>query len=237
MDFLAGTDVSLRILFEVSGQPKVPDSGSVTYTLRGDSGGVLLSDQPRSPAAGANYITISIDAANNDIVARYEYRTILTTFEVNGASYTVTNKYRLLPFLNHAATPDDARGFLGIGKDELADADVDLVRAYFDVETKVTQATLEAMLSGTPAQRAAGNDAVLFTAILAVIPSLKLRTAFSQTDGPIGFQRFRNTPDFNQLAAEAQARLSDALDVVLERETAVPTLILKATPTDPITAA
>lgn len=235
MDFLAGSDVSVRVLFSANGQPKVPDSGSVKYTLRGDSGSVLLSNQSLAPAAAANYVIVDVPAIHNDITQRYEYRTVLVNFAINGSKYSVRTKYRLLPFLNYACTPDDARGFTGLAPDELKDDDIDYPKSYFEIEDKVGQSVLENMLAGTPAQRKSANDAILYTTILAVIPSLKLRTAFTQTDGPLGFSRFRNTPDFDSLASEAQARLSSALDVVGSRDTVSPTLILVATPTDPIT--
>jgi hypothetical protein len=234
MDFLAGADLAVRVLFQAFGQPKVPDSGSVTYSLRGDSGTVLTSGS-LSPPAGANFVVVPILATNNSLTQRYEYRTLIVSFAVNAAKYSVTQRYRLLPFLNYACTSDDARGFLGIGKDELKDEEIDFPASYFSIEDSVGQATLENMLAGTPPQRKGANDAVLYTAVLAVIPSLKLRTSFTQTDGPLGFSRFRNTPDFDSLAREAQARLSDALDTAGSRDTVNPTLIVVSTPTDPIT--
>jgi hypothetical protein len=235
MDFLEGTDVSVRVLFEVSGKPKIPDTGTVTYTLRGDGGAVILADQPASPAAGANALTISVPAIHNAITARYEKRTILTSFEVADAKHMVITHYRLIPFLNHVVMPADVRNVLGNNASEIADEEVDLVRAYFDVETVLTQATLEASLAGTPAKRKAANNAILYTAAIAVLPSLQLRSAQQQVNGPIGFHRFAKTPDWDRLRRELEGLLADALDVAGDRPIASLPLIVVTTPLDAIT--
>ena len=51
MDFLPDTDVSVRVMFEGLGQPKVPDTGTVSWTLRGDAGDIVLVD--RAPLTGS----------------------------------------------------------------------------------------------------------------------------------------------------------------------------------------
>lgn len=235
MDFLAGNDIAIVVSFAANGQPKVPDSGTAKYTLRSDSGSVLLSNQDITVSPGANTAVVSILAANNAITARYEHRSLQINFKVGGAQFTTMLRYRLLPFLNLEISEHDVRSFLGLDVDELDDAEIDLPTSYFGVETTLTQAVLDAALYNTPAVRKAGNDAVLFSAILAVIPSIKLRTAQQRIDGPLTFSRFSSPPNWDDIQEDAQDRLSAALDLVSGRAISSYPLITVALPVDVIT--
>ena len=151
MDFLPGTDVSVRVMFEGLGQPKVPDTGTVSWTLRGDAGDIVLVDQPLSPGPASSSVIVTVPAVHNAIVARYEKRTLITKFSSGGIPYTVSMRYRLVPFLNLEIGPENIRKFVGVNPRELPDNEIDLTRAYFDIEASVTQPVLELMLAGTPA--------------------------------------------------------------------------------------
>lgn len=237
MDFLPDADVSVRVMFEALGQPRVPDTGSVTYTLRDDAGNIVYADEALSPGAAANYVVVVIDAEDNAITARYEKRTIVTKFTVGGAPHSITTRYRLVPFLNMDVGPEDVRKFLGANGRELADDGIDLSGAYFSIEATLTQSVLEAALAGTPTLRKAANDAILCTAIIECIPSLKMGMAQSETDGPLSYARFRDSPDFSQLRRDAVDRLSIAMDILTGRAITTHPLITVATPTDVITGA
>jgi hypothetical protein len=239
MDFLPGADVSVRVMFEAFGQPRVPDAGTVSYNLRNDTGSIVFADEPLSPAAASNYVLVTVPSVYNGLGEgfRYEKRTIITKFSVAGVAYTVSTRYLLVPFLNMDIGPENVRKFVGVNARELADDEIDLTRAYFDIEATVTQAVLETALAGTPIQRKAANDAILCTAVIESMPSLKLRVAQSETDGPLGFQRFRDTPDFDQLRKDAIDLRSIALDTLTGRAGTAHPLITVSTPTDVITGA
>lgn len=237
MDFLPGADVSVRVMFEALGQPKVPDAGTVSWTLRGDAGTVLLADQPVTPAAGASYVVVTVLAAQNAITARYEKRTLLTKFRASGAWFTVTTRYLLVPFLNVEIGPENVRRFLGVSAKDLPDDEVDLTRAYLGIETTVTQAVLDAALAGTPVQRKAANDAILYSMVIESVPSLRLSLAQSETDGPLSFSRFRDGPNFDQLRNDAADLRSIALDILTGRAGTVHPIISATSPTDVITGA
>ena len=109
MDFLPDTDVSVRVMFEGLGQPKVPDTGTVSWTLRGDAGDIVLVDQPLSPGPASSSVIVTVPAVQNAIVARYEKRTLITKFSSGGIPYTVSMRYRLVPFLNLEIGPENVR--------------------------------------------------------------------------------------------------------------------------------
>ena len=73
-------------------------------------------------------------AVHNAIVARYEKRTLITKFSSGGIPYTVSMRYRLVPFLNLEIGPENIRKFVGVNPRELPDDEIDLTRAYFDIE-------------------------------------------------------------------------------------------------------
>jgi hypothetical protein len=217
MDFLPGVDISLRVLFEAQGQPKVPDNGSVKYTLYDDAGAAIDTDVALAPAAAANYVVVPVVAAKNAITQRYEKRTLVVKYTVNGAGYTSVVRYRLVPLLNIETGPDDVRRALGVGSEELGDDEIDIASSYFAVEDEATQSTLEAALAGVPADRKAANDAILYSTVLDCLPSLSLRVAQSQEDGALKFSRFSKGPDFAEIRQDAQDRLSAAMSALTGR--------------------
>jgi hypothetical protein len=78
-------------------------------------------------------------------------------------------RYRLVPFLNLEIGPENVRNFVGVNPRELPDDEIDLTRAYFDIETQVTQPVLELMLAGAPAERKSANNAILATVVIECI--------------------------------------------------------------------
>ena len=237
MDFLPDTDVSVRVMFEGLGQPKVPDTGTVSWTLRGDAGDIVLVDQPLSPGPASSSVIVTVPAVQNAIVARYEKRTLITKFSSGGIPYTVSMRYRLVPFLNLEIGPENVRKFVGVNPRELPDDEIDLTRAYFDIEASVTQPVLELMLAGTPAERKSANNAILATVVIECIPSLKLRVAQSETDGPLGFPTLPRNPGLRPAAQGCRRSVSAALDTLIGRDSAAQTLITVSTPIDVITGA
>ena len=237
MDFLPDTDVSVRVMFEGLGQPKVPDTGTVSWTLRGDAGDIVLVDQPLSPGPASSSVIVTVPAVHNAIVARYEKRTLITKFSSGGIPYTVSMRYRLVPFLNLEIGPENVRKFVGVNPRELPDDEIDLTRAYFDIEASVTQPVLELMLAGTPAERKSANNAILATVGHRVHPLAQAAYSPVRDGWAAWLPTLPRTPDFDQLRRDAEDLLSSALDTLIGRDSAAQTLITVSTPIDVITGA
>lgn len=225
---------SVFVQFTQNGQPIVPDLGSVTYTLYGQNGTPVLSDQPVAIPAGATSITIITPPEHDVRTLKYEKRTVVVRWLKGAAPYTQRVVYKLYPFLNHTVTEDEVRSFLGVSKAELEDHEIDLLESYRWVENKVTEAALENALESGGDIEYKANKSILYVACLSVIPSLKLRLAKARSDGPLSWTRF-DVENFLELEAFIRRELDEALGVIDLQPEGTYILITKSTPTDPIT--
>lgn len=234
--FLAGHDVTLVVPLNLNGEPFIPDSGSVKWTLRDSAGQAVpaYTDQPVTMPAGGTEAVILIPAAANALgTGRFTKRTVVLTATKTLRPVFINVAYRLTPWLNTTVTPDRVRAFIGVDNGELPDDDVDIVTAYFDVEDELTEPTLTAALSADNADERAANDAILAQTVLNLLPSLPLRLSQSESNGV--FQVQRPKIDLAELERRASGLLADALDTVSARIVADPDILLVVTTVDPIT--
>lgn len=240
-DFLTGTNITLMVMLSEDGNPLVPDSGSLTYTVRDHDGLAFsdLTDVPVDTGPATFQVPIVIPAFNNavgiDAGRRFEKRTVTLSFLVNGVGKQQHVAYRLIAFLNHIVTPGQIRGFIGVQQHELPDEEIDLMVAFLKVEKVVGLTELAtALASGTTIELSA-NDMIRMQAVLDVLPSLKQRVAQSETNGLKGFSR-PVIRDFSEVEQKARDRYSDALTDTTGRTTdSAHSLAVLTQDTDPIT--
>lgn len=235
--FLAAADVTLVIPLRVNGEPFVPDTASVSYTLRDAAGSVLAADVAVSMVALSTEATITILAVNNALGAgRFSKRSVLLKCTKSTRPVVFKELYRLVPWLNTTVTPQDVRSFIGVDAQELPDEAIDIESAYFDVEDEITQAILTTALSAADESERRANDAILAKAVLNLMPGLPLRLSQNATDGV--FSLTRPKIDFAALEARAALLYASAVDVVGVRLEVTPDLIITAVLSpDPLTGA
>lgn len=238
MDFIEGTDAILSVLLQRDGQPFIPDSGTVSYTVLDHNGNPVVGHQGVPVVTSSTQVSIQIvlPALINSIAIgkRFERRTVTIVGTTNGKPFRIVEAYRVIPYLNFSVTPNQVRSFIGLQKKELDDDDIDLVAAYLAVEDDIGSDELgTALASGTIAEISA-NECVKLMAVLKVLPSVKNRMSQSEQDGTISFSR-PVIKDFKEIEAAARDMYFAAKLVVTgEVENSLP-LILVTTDTDPIT--
>jgi len=239
LDYVGDTIVRLPVTLIRNGDPLVPNVGTVTYSIFDHSGGAVAGQQdiPVTTTATTFRLTLEIPASVNTIGAdkRFERRTVVLSFEAQGAAGTQTTVYRLTPRLNHSVTAAQVRSFLGVADHELLDADIDLAIAYFMVEAQIGQTTLEAALTSGTTNELAANDIIKMTAVLDVLPSLKQRLAQEEQNGVKMFAR-ASIKNFDELRADAERRLNVALETLIIGDGTDLVLVVVTQDVDPITA-
>lgn len=236
MDVIGGQDATLRVAFELDGQPVVPDVGSVMYTVRGNSGAAVsgLTDVPVTTQSDTTAVVITVAGLNNTLVKRTERRTVVIRFAVGGQLYYLTRRYRVVPWLNHAVEPWAVRSFVGVNRQELGDSEIDLVHAYLEVEAVVGQTTFDTALAAGGLTSDKANLAIKYRAVLDVLPSLQLKVAKAEDNGTMKFQRLDKI-DFRSLHLEAAGRLGELLTELSGRDSGSFVLGILSAPVDPIT--
>ena len=234
--FIAGTDLAIRVLFEVGGEPVVPDLASVFYTIRDNVGAALAghTDVAVVTTADTGEISVSAPANINGKALTFENRTISVKFKISGQTHFIDKAYRLVDRINMTVDAGSCRSLLGLAPNELPDEDLDLHMAYILTADNIGKAVLDAaLIAGTSITHAA-NRAIACRAILEVISSLQLRALAQEKSQTASMSRLTKL-DFNKIETwitqlYAKARLT----VNGETQGGLPLLAL-VTPTDPIT--
>jgi hypothetical protein len=234
-----GRDFAVRVPFLLGGRPVVADPGSVRYTVLGEGGAPItgLIDVGADVPAGSAAVVVTVPASANQTSLRVGSRGVLVSFTAAGAPSSTFVAYRLAAPPPVWVTPADVRGLLGAARDEIADADVDLVEAHLEVENALGASTLSAALASGARPAFLANRAVAHNAALRLLPSARARYAQSRTNGQEGFSRFR--VDFDALEASLRQAYADALSLVAGSSDTLtsPVLMVLTKPTDVITGA
>lgn len=238
MNILVNTSGSFRIDFIGPTGLLVADAGTVAYTIFDQAGVPLIGPLPIAPS-GDTGVTVVVDAALNTIPSgkRFSRRTIMVTWRANGQHCQLMRPYRVLPFALYSATEVNVRALLGLGEDELPDADVDLFSAFLSVESDVgSDALATALTSGTTDETNA-NSAIVAECALALLPSLRTRTLMAITDGDQKIERFRTPPDWAKLETDLRGVRSAAIAALtgIDVTAAAGGLAVFTSPTDVIT--
>jgi hypothetical protein len=229
---IANEDVTITVPLIMNGEFVVPLAGSVRYIVRGHSGSVLAGPTSIVTDENTTSVTITIPAALNVISGDVENRHLVVSFGTPSGSYQIGNTYRLVNWLNLAASAVDVRRFLGVTVDELPDDEVDLVKSYLTIKTEMGSVFTDA-LSATDSSVYAANDLVVYRTVLDVIPSLQLRVIQTEKSDILSASRSSKI-DYGALAREASARYSAAARLVNPTVEDELTLFLVAGVDDPI---
>lgn len=237
-DYLVGTTGSYPIHLRHGHEPVIPDSGTVKYTVRDHNGVPIpgLVDVSYVTGPTTHVLNILLPSFANTLAAgkKFERRTITVVYEKATVPYSVSVNYRVVPFLNHAVTPQSVRNFLGVNATELPDDDIDLSRAYFRASEIIGATQLVTALSSGNMDEVDANLAIEMLAVIDIIPSLRQRVAQQEQNGVKMFSR-PAIKDFDALQAEAERRLQSALGGLAINLEAEPfTLLVTTQDPDPI---
>jgi hypothetical protein len=235
MDIYAGDASSLLFEFKVDGEFVTPSTA--TYTLRGNSGAVIVADQAVSPLG--TQAVIGIDAGYNTVAdgLDFEQRFVDVKFVFNGNTQRVQQSYRVRPFIPLTGDVVAVRSSLGVLDHELSDDDVDLYSAYLVVRDRVgSDLMATALASGTRLSDVA-NQAVVLYAALVTVPMLMLRAAQSSGDDTLTFERLAKI-DLDALAKSITDSYELAVTSIDPNFVALEQFVVTlSTPTDPVTGA
>jgi hypothetical protein len=238
LNFTAGDDVSLVVPFTVDSEYQTPDTGTVTYSVRDNTGTLItgLTNISLYVTSGITETAITVPAINNAISLPTEIRTLICSFKVGSKPYQFVQAYRLNPWLNIAMTEDDVRRQLGLSSTELPDADVDFYGAYYLLDAQIntmTQSTgmLAAALSSGTINAKYANDALVYKAAFDLMPSLPARLLQKEQLGQASYQRYSGF-DFGALHDMIADLLEDALTNITGMASTYPSLLTVGTRPD-----
>lgn len=237
--FLAGDSVTLHEEFVIDGVPREPDVDSVKFTLRGNSGLTVAPHVNETLTPRGTGVDIVISGADNTpaTAGDLETRFITVSFTVEGRPYTISDSYRLTPFIPMTCTPETVRGHLGMTLEELQDQEVDLIQAYYDLQPKVP--SLETYLTSSGVKALKANDAIAIQAALIIAASLPNRLAAQQKSADAQFNRLSKI-DPRQLVEDLLQLQGDIIDYLTNSGATTVTItpiFLVSTRTDPVTGA
>ncbi|TPJ51675.1 MULTISPECIES: hypothetical protein [unclassified Mesorhizobium] len=231
--FEAGGDVTLPVNLTYNGQPAVPDTGTAVLSVTGPDGAVLFTQDLTTGPTDA-VLVVTVPAEHNEISTSFSRRVVRVSAQRGGIPFDSVTTYRLVPKILYSVQPKDVRSFLGVNESELPDEDVDLSAALLNLEFQVTRTTLAAALTSGEEAEVRANEAVLYRAVLDIIPSLSNRVAQEETDGALSFKR-NARKDFSELKKAAEGRLSAALAIINPVIDPGYAILITTTDADPIT--
>lgn len=236
--FVAGSPLSIEVSFVQDGETVIPDIGSVSYTVRDNTGGAVAgqTDLSVSTTSDTTAISVLVPQAVNVKALAFEMRYITTTYLLNGQTEYVETTYRLVDRIPLAIDANSVRSLIGLQDNELPDSDIDLPMAYYLVANDVGRDVLDAaLITGTSIAYSA-NRAIAARALLELLPSLQLRANASEKSQTASASRLTNI-DFDKVTAWLGNIYSNA-QLVLTGGLYVPLpLIAAALPVDVITGA
>jgi hypothetical protein len=233
---LAGETASFRVDFVEDGDFFVPDQGSVEWVLRGNDGSKVTSPASVTTDSSTTYITVKIDELANQKDGEVEKRSLVVSYTRNGDPGQIILHYRLVDWLNITITPENVRSWMGITPSELPNGDIDFVRHYFEVKSDLgnQESALDEALKATTRLQYDANMAILYKAVIELVPSVQYRIAQSEQDDVVS-QRRMSSLDADKLLQQARKHYADALLSVSGEQSTGPTLFTVTTGADPIT--
>lgn len=237
--YLADTIAAIPVDFVDGGEPFIPDTSSVTYSLR-DHAGALIGAQTNigvTVGPADTSVQIAVGAIYNAITTprEFEKRTLIVSALHAGVPVVFQTVYRIAPWLNHSVTMDMVRSLAGLRPSELDDDDVDLFAAYKWLEAKISTVILTTALASGTKDEIDTNLAIASKALLDALPAVENRLLKTKTDGSMEAERFQF--DFDALRIQLQANIDGVIEDIAGDAPAQSALYSFGTPTDPITGA
>lgn len=237
--YLANAIAAILVEFRDGGEPFIPVSGSVSWSLRDHSGTLVTGfvNLALTPGVTDTSVLIQVPALQNEITSprEFEKRTVIVSASKAGTPWQAVIPYRITPWLNHSVTADSARALAGLDRSELPDAELDIYAAYKWVEDKLGVDTLETALASGTSDETDANRAIAARAVLVCLSAVASRVLKRRTDGSLEAERFEF--DVGKLRVELQALIDTVLINLAGSDIEEPGLFSFGTPTDPITGA
>lgn len=231
--YATDTDVTLSVAFVRDGQPVIPEPNTVEFTVY-DHTGVPIHTGSVATGAADYGVRILVPAEKNAITTSFSKRTVIVRATSGGMPIEERVVYRLMPFALHSVTPQDVRSYLGLDDSDLPDDDIDIAKAYLELQIEVGRGQFDAALSSGEEPEIRANDAIIYKTVLDLIPSLQNRVAQAETDGGLSFKR-NPVRDYNSLATLTRERLSSALSLITIGVEPSYTFMTTTNDADPIT--
>ena len=223
-----------KVDFIVDGELVTPTSASITVQ-KNDGSATSVTNAALTINSGATSAVYVIGAPDNQNTLPQTLRFITVKFVYNGVTYTVNDVYMLRDSLLLPVSKDDVRALVTMTKSELPDENIDLFFAYSELDTVLGGNLGTLISSGSSflpniqkalAARAAYNSCQLIELML---------YQSEQADNTL-YKRFSNI-DFEALMARLAALYDNAILIITEGETSIPTIFLAVVGTDAVTGA
>lgn len=236
LNALTGEGVSIVFDIIEDGVFVSPDVGSVTYTVRDNSGQGIIghTSQPVTTVEGQTTVMLTLPGGINTKSKTFELRTVELTYTVGGRNGKTRQSYRVHDWMPYSVSQSDVRAFVGLSEAELPDHEVDLVVAYLTLKEDL--ADLDDHLTSGDLSAIRANRAIVCTAVLSLAHTIQLRAMHSQSSETARVARYTNI-DWNRVTHQASSELSELNKVLTNSlEASVPLLTI-STGIDPITGA
>lgn len=211
--FLANNSATLTIDFIVGSNLVQPDEGSsASWTLLGnDFSPVEGYSDVEIPAPLGTSVSITVPAEANAVADGnvFEIRTLVVSAVFKGNASAFRAQYRVAPYAAYIATKDSVRLVFGLNDSDLADDQIDLDSAYYELLT--TYPDIESWFKSGGANSIKANRILVLTCALSFSNGLRLLAAASESDGESKMARF-NGIDFDEMIDDAKSELEDLLD-------------------------
>ena len=180
----SGTASTQTISFE-SGFP----DAAIAYSLK-ENGTTLLSGTV-TPVAGSLSVNVQINASYNTLAAGavLGHRDFSWSYAVATIAVSGSVRYSVEAPIPFGVSADGVRNKLGLDLTDLPDNQVPLARAYLQFQDSAGVAALAALETATAYKQLVIADAIEAMAGLALIPSLQVRIAQSESSGTNKFDR------------------------------------------------
>ena len=189
----------IRILIEFRGALNLasPDPGTmVQIDVLGDDGAPIVPLAPIPPLSqsvdvgSATQYLFVINKETQPLDVTVVRREVRATFTYQGGRPgEVRIPYTIISYMNHGASEEAVRGYLGLTLNEVPDAVIDLhvasLRALWDIGP-----SFEDALAAFGQTRESARMVVILQAAFDLLPSIKMRVAQTITDGTRQFSRF-----------------------------------------------
>lgn len=232
----SGETANLRFVFLDGRDTFIPDTNSVSYTVRDNTGTPIDDYEDVAVVTGPTTagITVSIPGDVNEITGKIERRTVTVKATKAGQYWSLTQGYFISEWMNTWVTPKDVRDYLGVNADELPDDDMNLVTAYLSVEGELGASVLTTALASGTLDAVKANNAIMYRMAQDALPGLAYRIAQSETNGTLAFTRLAKL-DLDKLIAETAKRYGEIVSDLGGISTGNRTWFMFSTDLDPFT--
>ena len=215
----------------------VPDpSTNAVLTVRNRSGSILHTETVINPTG--SQLVFALPSATNTLTGSNtnEARLASLSYTSGGFNRLLEMTYKVTQFIPFTITAQSVRSLLGLSYEELEDAEIDLISAYYTlVNSSGTTFTTAFTTEGYKGDQA--NKAVCLQCAIDLALSLPQRIAQKTDEEKASFQRATKFDPY-KLVAGLKVQLAETLDsLAVEQTIGLAAVFVATQPTDPFTGA